>query len=101
LTDVLPAALLRDESVRFLQRERIRDVSAGAVLNRSGSVVGLTNLFSTGVPLEEVWGDVATLCGQHFPSCPIVGCERGQNLDAAIGSGFTDLAAPRVWLRVQ
>jgi hypothetical protein len=101
LTDVLPAALLRDESVRFLQRKRAQDVTAGAVLNRNGSVVGLTNLFSTSVPLDEVWGDVAALCGQHFPSCPIVGYERGQELDAATNTGFTDLAALRVWLQVQ
>ena len=87
LADVLPAALLRDESVRLLQREHL---SAGAVLNRSGSVVGLTTLFSTNVPLDEVWGDVAVLCGQHFPSCPIVGYERGQGLDAAL----------RVWLQM-
>jgi hypothetical protein len=100
LADVLPAALLRDEGVRFLQRKRTHDVSAGAVLNRSGSVVGLTNLFSTNVALDEVWGDVAALCGQHFPSCPIVGYERGQDLDAAIKTGFNDLAALRVWLQV-
>jgi hypothetical protein len=101
LTDVLPVALLRDESVSVLQRKSTRDVSAGAVLNRSGSVVGLTNLFSTSVPLDEVWRDVAALCGQHFPSCPIVGYERGGDLDHAIHTGFTDLAALRVWLQVQ
>jgi hypothetical protein len=98
--DVLPAALLRDESVRFLQRKRAQAVSAGAVLNRSDSVVGLTNL-STGDPLDQVWGDVAVLCGQHFPPCPIVGYQRGRDLDAAINTGFTDLAALRVWLQVQ
>jgi hypothetical protein len=93
LADVLPAALLRDESVRFLQRKRAHAISAGAVLNRSGAVVGLTNLFSTSNPLDEVWGDVAALCGQHFPSCPIVGYQRGRDLDAPINTGFTDLAA--------
>jgi hypothetical protein len=42
LADVLPTALLHEESARFLKRERAQDVQAGAVLNRSGSVVGLT-----------------------------------------------------------
>jgi hypothetical protein len=100
LADVLSAVLMRDESVRFLQRKRTHDVSAGAVLNRTGSVVGLTNLFSTNVPLDEVWGDVAALCGQHFPLCPLVGYERGQDLDAAIKTGFNDLGALRVWLQM-
>jgi hypothetical protein len=97
LAGVLPAALLQDQSVRFLQRKRADEVAAGAVLNRSASVVGLTNLFTTSEPLEQVWGDVATLCGQHFPTCAIVGYERGQDLDAALNTGFSDLAALRVW----
>jgi len=98
LADVLPAALLRAESVRFLQRKCTHDVSAGAVLNLSGSVPGLTNVFSADVPLDDVWGDVAALCGEHFPSCPVVGYQRGQDLEAAIKAGFDDLAALRVWV---
>ena len=98
LVDVLPTALLDEESVRFLQRKRRQSVSSGAVLNRGGSIVGLTNLFSTNAPLDEVWNDVAALCGQQFPSCPIVGYARDQDLEAAISSGFTELAVLRVWL---
>jgi hypothetical protein len=99
LTDVLPGALLRDASVRFVQRICTPEVSAGAVLNRSGSVVGLTNVFSTSVPLDQVWSDAAALCRRHFPSCAIVGYERGPDLDAAISAGFSELAALRVWLQ--
>jgi hypothetical protein len=101
LAGVLPAALLREASVRFLQREHAHEVSAGFVMNRSGSVVGVSNLFSTNVPLNEVWGEVAVLCGQEFPACSIVGYERGQDLDAAINAGFDVLAALRVWLQVR
>jgi hypothetical protein len=100
LAGVLPAALLHDESVRFLQRKRADEVSAGAVLNRSASVVGITNLFGARELLEQVWRDVAALCGQHFPTCPIVGYERGQDLDAAINTRFSDLAALRVWRQI-
>jgi hypothetical protein len=99
LGDVLPPALLRDASVQFLQNERASGLSAGAVLNRTGSVVGVSNVFSTRVPLDEVWTDVSALAGYHFPSCPIVGYERGEYLDAATGVGFHDLAPLRVWLR--
>lgn len=101
LADVLPDALLRDQSVRVLQCKRANDVSAGAVLNRTGSVVGLSNVFSLNVPLDEVWRDLVALAAQEFPSCPIVGYERGESLDAAIGTGFNDLAGLRVWLQVR
>jgi hypothetical protein len=101
LLDVLPEALLRDQSVRVLQRKRANDVTAGAVLNRTGSVVGLSNVFSLNVPLDEVWGDLVVLAAQEFPSCPIVGYERGEDLDVAIGTGFNDLGGLRVWLQVR
>jgi hypothetical protein len=100
LTDILPGSLLGDESVRVLQRKDALDVSAGAVLNQTGSVVGLSNLFSAYAPLDEVCGDVAALCSRHFPCCPIVGYANGQDLDAAINSGFTDLAPLRVWQQI-
>jgi hypothetical protein len=101
LAGVLPPVLLRDESVRFLQREHAHEVSAGFVLNRSGSVVGVSNLFTTNAPLDQVWCDVAALCGQQFGVCSIVGYERDQGLDAAINAGFDDLAALRIWLQVR
>jgi hypothetical protein len=41
------------------------------------------------------------LAAQEFPSCPIVGYERGEDLDAAIETGFDDLAGLRVWLQVR
>jgi hypothetical protein len=99
LEDVVPEALLRDPSVRVLQRKRAKDVSAGAVLNRTGSVVRLSNVFSLNVPLDEVWGDLVLLAAQEFPSYPIVGYERGEDLDAAMGTGSNDLAGLRVWLQ--
>jgi hypothetical protein len=101
LVEVLPEALLRDQSVRVLQRKRANDVSAGAVLNRTGSVVGLSNVFSLNVALDEVWGDLVVLAAQEFPSCPIVGYARAEALDAAIGTGFNDLAGLMVWLQRQ
>jgi hypothetical protein len=101
LVDVLPESLLRERSVRVLQRKRANDLSAGAVLNRTGSVVGLSNVFTLNGPLDEVWADLVVLAAQEFPSCPIVGYERGEDLDAAIRTGFNDLAGLRVWLQVR
>ena len=99
LVDVLPEALLRDQRVRVLQRKRAEDVLAGAVLNRTGSVVGLSNVFSLNVSLDELWADLVVLAAQEFPSCPIVGYERGEHLDAAMETGFNDLGGLRAWLQ--
>jgi len=100
LADVLPGELLREESVRVLQRERAKEVVAGAVLNRTGVVVGLSNVFSLDVPLDEVWADLVALSGQQFSSCPIVGYARDEDLTAAIATGFEDLAQLTVWLQM-
>ncbi len=99
LVEVLPEALLRDQRVRVLQRKRAEDVLAGAVLNRTGSVVGLSNVFSLNLPLDEVWADLVVLAAQEFPSCPIVGYERGEDLDAAMETRFNDLGGLRAWLQ--
>jgi hypothetical protein len=39
------------------------------------------------------------LAAQEFPSCPIVGYERGEDLDAAMETGFSDLGGLRAWLQ--
>jgi len=46
-----------------------------------------------------VWGEVAAVVGQLFPSLPVVGYEHGADLDAALAAGFTNLGPLRVWLR--
>jgi hypothetical protein len=63
-------------------------------------VVGVTNLFTKDIPLDEVLRDVAALSAHHFPSQPVVGYERGEQLDAALEAGFNGLGALRVWRRM-
>ena len=95
LVDVLAPSLLRDETVRILKHDHL----AGAVLNQIGSVVGISNVFSHGMALSEVWKDLVAVCSQEFPSCPIVGYERGDDLTAAVAAGFASLAPLRIWLQ--
>jgi hypothetical protein len=64
-------------------------------------VEGWPNVVSLNLPLDEVWGDLVVLAAQEFPACPIVGYARGEDLDAAIETGFNDLAGLRVWLQVR
>jgi hypothetical protein len=34
--------------------------------------------------LDELWSELVAFAAQVFPSCPIIGYERGDALDAAV-----------------
>jgi hypothetical protein len=99
LPEPLPAALLRDRSVRILAASRGGALAAGAIVNRSAAVVGLSNVFQVGAGERWVWRQVAGAAAQRFPGLPIVGYEHGADLGAALAAGFADLGPVRVWAR--
>jgi len=99
LPDPLPAGILEYPSVRVLAVRRKGRLTAGAVVISSGAVVGISNMFQIDEDARLVWGEVAAVVGQLFPSLPVVGYEHGADLDAALAAGFTNLGPLRVWLR--
>ena len=99
LDTTLTAALLGDPTVRILAAYGPDGVAAGAAANRSGSVVGVSNVFAVSPPLGEVWAGVVDVVTRLFPSLPLVGYEHGDDLEAACGAGFAELGPLRVWLR--
>lgn len=68
---------------------------AGAVVNRSAAVVGVSNLFAVDGDLGASWAGVLPALGDRH----VVGYESGPALDAAVGLGFTTLGPLRIWLR--
>jgi hypothetical protein len=92
---VLPA-VLDDPDVRILAGRRAEGgaIAAGAILNATGGVVGLSNVFG-----GDVWRDVTAVAAEAFPGRPIVGYERGEGLAEAVAAGFAPLHPLRVWLR--
>jgi hypothetical protein len=52
------------------------------------------------MPLDQLWNDLGAFSAQEFPSCPMVGYERGDALNAAVAMGFKVLAPLRVWLQL-
>jgi hypothetical protein len=79
---------------RFLAARRDGEIVAGAILNRTGDVVGISNVFG-----EDAWpGAVATAVGL-FPNLPLVGYEAGDVLAAARRHGFEVIGPLRVWMR--
>lgn len=74
-------------------------ILAGAAANRTGEVVGVSNVFSVdGTPDEEAWAGALTLVGSLWPGLAVVGYESGDDLDTALGQGFAAIGPLRVWV---
>ena len=53
-------ALLQDETIMVLACRDGERVVAGAIANRSGTVVGVSNVFDTAGDLESAWAAAAS-----------------------------------------
>ena len=98
LTDILTPELLGTQEVRFLAARDEHGISAGAIANLTGSVVGVSNLFATTIAHDDAWAAISAAVGAVFPDAVLVGYEHGTGLRAAIAAGFSDLGPLRVWL---
>lgn len=86
LAGTIRADLLNDPTVRILAAHGPAGISAGAIASRTGAVVGVSNVFTTNISVDQA-------------SMPIVGYEHGEDLQAALANGFTAIGSLRVWLR--
>ena len=98
LTGVLGAELLRRPDVRFLAARDENRISAGAVANLTGPVVGVSNVFARTIGNDEAWASLPAAVEEVFPSAVLVGYEHGPSLRAAMAAGFRDVGPLRVWL---
>jgi hypothetical protein len=95
VTDLFRSELLAHPGVRVLAGRRGDEIVAGAVVNRSGPVTGVSNLFAVDGNLDEAWAGVLSA----LPRRRVVGYESGPALAAARRSGFTPTGPLRVWMR--
>jgi len=91
--------LLANEAIRVLARSDGDRIVAGAVANRSATVIGLSNVFDTAGDLESAWVAAAAATAAQWGEMPIVGYESGDLLDAAHGAGFESIGELVVWIR--
>ncbi|CAL9646947.1 hypothetical protein [Streptomyces sp. enrichment culture] len=73
-------------------------VVAGAVASRSDQVVGISNVFALDGGPDAAWPVVLDAVHRLFPSSPLVGYERGEDLEAAVRHGFEPVGPLRVWM---
>lgn len=97
--DSILAELLSDPEVTVLIAREAETIAGGAIFNRSGTEVGVSNLFATDHLREAIWRDIPIVAATHFPDRAIVGYEHGEDLRAAIDAGFTATGPLRIWAR--
>lgn len=73
-------------------------VVAGFMLYRAEEVVGLSNVVAEAADASAVWRSLTLLAAQTFPRLPLVGYESGDELKAAVNSGFQAGDRLRVWV---
>jgi hypothetical protein len=95
--DVFFPALLDSGDVRFYGTGSVD--GAGFALNRSGGVVGVSNVFAGSADLITVWSDLVVVAARTYPGFDLVGYELGADLQAALAVGFAGIGQLRVWMR--
>jgi hypothetical protein len=94
-------ALLADRNIVFVAAYEDDRIVAGAVGNRTGDVVGVSNLFAPQKQTARYWTACLTAIMDAFPGRPLVGYERGAELEVAHRVGFEDVGPLRVWTNAQ
>jgi hypothetical protein len=97
-TDLFRAALLHDPSVMILGGVAGGSIVAGAVLNRTADVVGISDLFTVRGDLDGAWSGCLGYLEVASPGSAVVGYEAGDELAAAHRQGFESVGPLRVWL---
>jgi hypothetical protein len=91
----VPDALLPRADIVILAADGI---AAGGVLNRSGDVVGLSNVFCPPGEEDATWTACLAAAAERFPGLPVVGYESGDAVEVASRHGFEPIGPLRVWL---
>ena len=92
-------ALLADPNVAFIAAYQGSAIIAGAIANRTATVVGLSNLFAPAADSVSFWAGCVVTAQDSFPGLPLVGYESGADLALAEAVGFEKLQSLRVWER--
>ena len=91
--------LLSDTRIKIFARSDRTLLRAGAIANRSRSVIGLTNVFDVEGDLESAWSDGASAAQAVWGPMPVVGYDEGESLDAAHSAGFETIGSLAVWIK--
>jgi hypothetical protein len=91
-------SLLAVETIALLAQHAGDRIVAGAVANRSATVIGLSNVFDTGEDLEFAWSGGAAAAEALWGPMPVVGYDSDASLAAARRAGFESIGELAVWI---
>ena len=95
---VLPADLWAHPRFTVLARHTGGELTGGAILHDTGSVVGLSNTWGAGqVPIDPQ--DLLDIAASTHSGRPVVAYARGAELEARLAAGFAPLGPQHVWIR--
>jgi hypothetical protein len=83
----------------FIVAYRDHQLVGGAIANCTRGVVGISNQFAPGGEAATYWAGCIAAMMSKYPDRPIVGYERGTDLELARALGFDELGPLRVWVR--
>lgn len=90
-----PDSILDHPEISIWGRNMSNGFDAGVIANTSENCVGLSNCFG-----ENAYPAAATVCARVAErELPVVGYERGEDLRAALNSGFNISGKLSVWVR--
>ncbi|WP_029191943.1 hypothetical protein [Paenibacillus elgii] len=96
LQKVLKPKLLERKDVKIFLHENNGELS-GFIANLSANTVGISNVFSN--TNKKIWSDIAPIVSSYFPGIQMVGYENGDDLTAALLSGWASIGPLRVWIK--
>lgn len=96
--EVLLPILIDRAHLRILERVDDGAVTGGAIARLGSGVVDVSNVHGL-AGHDRAWAELATAIAAMYPVRPIVGYERGADLEAALTGGFDAVGERRVWAR--
>ena len=96
-TRMFPSSVLDDPNLIFLGLPSDSGFSAGCIANLSTDCVGISNIFCSD-PAYPVHAAATRAVADLELGLPIVGYERGTDLDAMLAAGFEAVGDLRVWV---
>ncbi|MEO7269305.1 MAG: hypothetical protein ABIW49_08890 [Knoellia sp.] len=96
---ILGPSLLEEEGVTVLAATEGEYLTAGCVVNVTGQVAGISNVFATDGDEARAWLGAAAAASAVAPGLPLVGWESGDGVAAARAAGFDTIGPLTVWSR--
>ncbi|MFC7488284.1 hypothetical protein ACOCJ7_09720 [Knoellia sp. CPCC 206453] len=96
---ILGPSLLAEEGVKVLAATEGEHVTAGCIVNVTGQVAGITNVFAADGDDARAWVGAAAAAALVAPGHHLVGWESGDGVAAARAARFDTIGPLTVWIR--